>query len=623
MNSYLASFGPALANHLWQSTAFAAAAWLLTILLRKNSARVRYGVWLAASIKFLIPFSLLIALGGLLPKPAQPVAPAVYAAMKVTEQPFADISQSPAASAAQTLTPTQQIAADLPPILLALWLAGTVAIVIIWFVRSRNASICLHDAVPASDGRELDILHRLEARLSCRPYPPLRLAFSAHPTEPSVYGIFRPVLVWPERLSKQLNDEQIAAIMTHELMHARRFDNAVAALHMLVEAVFWCHPLVWWMEHRMIEERERACDETVVALGGSPDVYAESILKTCRFCVGSAVPCVAGVTGADLKKRVVNIMTVRALMQMTWPKKLLLGAAALSVVAAPVLLGQMNTLNNWEKAAGGKMAFEVASVKQDKDEPTAANFHSNVTINAADDFVPTGGLFSATNQWFTEYLVFAYKLTQYQYRSIEKQLPDSISNKRYDIEGRAVGNPTKDQYRLMMQSLLADRFKLAAHFEPKQEPVFALVIARPGKLGPQLRTNPESRPCEPDASASAQPSPDGFPIRCGVVVPMKSSAPGRVRFGARNASMSFVADWLISLAGSGIDKPVIDRTGLGNVDFTIEYSPEGIANPNFRPDANGPSFPEALRDQLGLKLVPTKASVETLVIDHIEEPSPN
>jgi hypothetical protein len=61
--------GPSLANHLWQSTVFATAAWLMTRLLRKNRARVRYGIWLTASVKFLIPFSLLIGLGSSLPGP--------------------------------------------------------------------------------------------------------------------------------------------------------------------------------------------------------------------------------------------------------------------------------------------------------------------------------------------------------------------------------------------------------------------------------------------------------------------------------------------------------------------------------------------------------------------------
>jgi beta-lactamase regulating signal transducer with metallopeptidase domain len=98
-------------------------------------------------------------------------------------------------------------------------------------------------------------------------------------------------LVWPEQLSGRLDDEQIEAMMTHKLVHARRVDNLTAALHMLVEAVFWFYPLVWWMERRLIEDREHTCDEAVVELGGNPDVYAESLLKTCRFCVESALRC--------------------------------------------------------------------------------------------------------------------------------------------------------------------------------------------------------------------------------------------------------------------------------------------------------------------------------------------
>ena len=296
-------------------------------------------------------------------------------------------------------------------------------------------------------------------------------------------------------------------------------------------------------------------------------------------------------------------------------------AALVVAYLVPRAVAQSSTAD-WEKTAGGKMSFDVASVKQDIDEPNATNFNSNVPLDAGDDFVPTGGLFSASNQWFTQYLVFAYKLTEYQYRAVEEQLPSSISNKRYDIQGRAAGNPTKDQYRMMMQSLLADRFKLAAHFAAKQQPVFALVIANPGRLGPQLRKNPADQPCKPAAAAGMRTMTDGFPSRCGIVVPMKPTAPGRARFGARNASMSLVADWMISMAGSGLGRPVIDRTALENIDFTIEYSPQGLANPNFKPDANGPTFVEALKDQLGLKLVSTTAPLDTFFIDHIEEPSP-
>ena len=126
-----------------------------------------------------------------------------------------------------------------------------------------------------------------------------------------MFGIVRPVLIWPEGLSARLDDEHIEAIMAHELMHARRRDNLTAALHMFVEAAFWFHPLVWWMERRMVEERERACDEAVVEMGSRPGVYAESLLKAVRFCVESPLVCVAGVTGADLAGRVRSIMTPR------------------------------------------------------------------------------------------------------------------------------------------------------------------------------------------------------------------------------------------------------------------------------------------------------------------------
>ena len=72
-----------------------------------------------------------------------------------------------------------------------------------------------------------------------------------------------PVLLWPEGLSEKLDDAHLEAVIAHELCHVRRRDNLTAAVHMLVEAVFWFHPLVWWLGARLIDERERACDEEV------------------------------------------------------------------------------------------------------------------------------------------------------------------------------------------------------------------------------------------------------------------------------------------------------------------------------------------------------------------------
>ena len=93
----------------------------------------------------------------------------------------------------------------------------------------------------------------------------------------------RPILLWPERISQHLETEHLEAILAHELWHVRRRDNLAAALHMMVEAIFWFHPLVWWLGARLMDERERACDEEVLRLGTRPNVYAEGILRVCKL----------------------------------------------------------------------------------------------------------------------------------------------------------------------------------------------------------------------------------------------------------------------------------------------------------------------------------------------------
>ena len=98
-------------------------------------------------------------------------------------------------------------------------------------------------------------------------------------------------------------------MLAHELCHLRRGDNLAALFHLVVQTVFWFHPLVWWIGARLITERERACDEEVIRHGSERETYAESILKTCQFFVESPIACVSGVTGSDLKKRIEAIMT--------------------------------------------------------------------------------------------------------------------------------------------------------------------------------------------------------------------------------------------------------------------------------------------------------------------------
>ena len=106
-----------------------------------------------------------------------------------------------------------------------------------------------------------------------------------------------------------------------------------AAIHMLIANLFWFHPLLWWLGARLVEERERACDESVVDAGNDPKTYAGSILKVCAFYIQSPLVCAAGVSGANLKRRMETIMENRTTLRLNAAKKSLLVAVA--AVASP------------------------------------------------------------------------------------------------------------------------------------------------------------------------------------------------------------------------------------------------------------------------------------------------
>jgi uncharacterized protein (TIGR03435 family) len=341
-NSSLLSAGSAIGNHLWQTTIFAAAIWLATLILRNNPAQIRYSLWLAASLKFLLPFSLLISLGSFLPKSEKIAPPVMYPAIDLMGEPFSEVQSAAPVVLTQTPTLREQDASILPITLGGIWLCGLGTVLVIWYIRWHKLSLTLRRSRTASTGREIDLLRRLERAAGRR--TPVRVLLSTEPLEPGIIGILRPVLLWPERLSDTLDDEHIEAILVHELTHVRRQDNLMAALHMLVEAAFWFHPLVWWIERQMVEERERACDEEVVRSGRRPDAYAESLLRACRYCVESPLRCVSGVTGAGLNRRIISIMTTKVIENLSVWRRLLLLSTSVTVVAVPLLFGEIKAM---------------------------------------------------------------------------------------------------------------------------------------------------------------------------------------------------------------------------------------------------------------------------------------
>jgi len=287
---------------------------------------------------------------------------------------------------------------------------------------------------------------------------------------------------------------------------------------------------------------------------------------------------------------------------------------------------------DWQKAAGGQMGFDVASVKPTK-TPRLPNFPSN-----NGDAKPPGGRLAASFS-LSAYIPFAYKLDLSQWSAVQAQLP-GWANDAYAIDAEAEGNPTKDQMRLMMQSLLADRFKLKIHFETKEVPVLALTLVKPGQLGPKLIPHSAGPPCPDSFEMMKLPTPgtpftplpksgDNWPPNCGTSA-IVLGTPESTRIGSRNTTMALLAQDIYGYASrpGEIDKPVVDRTGLqGTFDFVLELAPGMISlipkPPNPDDPPKGTPILNAVREQLGLKLERSRGEIRTLIIDHIERPSEN
>ncbi len=223
--------------------------------------------------------------------------------------------------------------------------------------------------------------------------------------EPGVFGIFRPVLLWPPGISKELHESQLRAVLAHELWHARRRDNLLAALQILIEAVFWFHPLVWWLGSRQMEERELACDEGVLRLGSEPAAYAEGILKACRFCMKSPLPCVAGVSGPNLNKRIKHIMTNENVSALSTSRRVIISSFALAMVAAPLLIGVASYPRAFAQATAAGISSGPVRITVLK-RSTSVNAMTLITH-------PADGT-SITNITVRSLIELAYSLKSYQ-----------------------------------------------------------------------------------------------------------------------------------------------------------------------------------------------------------------
>ena len=249
-------------------------------------------------------------------------------------------------------------------------------------------------------------------------------------------------------------------------------------------------------------------------------------------------------------------------------------------------------------------AFEVASLKPNQTGERRAMMRTEA-----------GGRFTAANVTLRDLVRAAYRLLPFQLTGE----PDWVTNDRFDIVAKADGNveepfladpATPSRLQLMLRTLLADRFKLAAHEDTRELPIYALTVARADRrLGPGLR--PSTRDCSNSGTATA----DGFD--CGLSI-------GPLKITGRNIPLSQLAGGLAGM----VQRTITDRTGLsGRFDIDLAYTPELIGAADGAKvaaaggDPNGPSIFTAIQEQLGLKLESARGPVKVLVIDSVQHPT--
>lgn len=607
----------ALLNHLWQTTAFVLAAAVLAWALRRHQARVRFWIWAAASLKFLIPFSLLVDLGRRLPWHMPAAAPAP--ALRAWSAPF-----TPALAPLHAITYEYDYGASAAVAghsyffwFLVASGAVSLALLVRWALAWRRLARIAGEAKPAHRGG-------------------LRLAVTRAAIEPGVFGIFRPVILLPRGIEQRLSPAQIEAVLAHERCHIRRRDNLWSALHMLVECLFWFHPLVWLIGARMVAERERACDEAVLRSGGEREAYARGLIEVGRFYTGTQLSCATGITGGGLTQRVHEVMSGKWGRNLSRGKKLLLGGLALAVLLGPLVAGFL-------LAQSAPMQFDAASIT-----PASNNGGEMRNVFMGLRVLPTRLI--AQNMTLKDLIVAAYNFKPYQVVGPRWMSSDQ---QRYNITAEVQKPLPYDEMKSMLVPFLRQQFGLKTHNESKVESVYFLRVSHGG---------PKLKP------ATALPAgPAHTPNRVIQRADM-GGKPGHimVMFSPRGAKLKGISNMagIVGVIARTLNRPIIDQTGLkGTYDYTLNFMPDfrgmrmrgmmpmgpppggggkemgggavmggGRQGTGGQTRVNGqpmPGMPEtgalaapaptiftALKEQLGLKLVSGKGPVELLVVDH-------
>jgi bla regulator protein blaR1 len=341
---------------------------------------------------------------------------------------------------------------------------------------------------------------------------------------------------------------------------------------MVVEALFWFHPLVWWIERRLVDEREQACDEEVLGMAIDPRDYAEGIVNVCRLYLEAPLVCISGVTGANLKRRVEAIMANRSASRLNFGRKLMLTAAGITAIAAPLTLGILTASRTRAQATTTTSIpkFDVAAIRPCENNDPVPGMRS-------------GAIYATPNRLHARCVSLGFLVQSayvtfggYGYAEVSGG-PAWIQSDQFNIEAETTGNPSAQTLQgPMLQALLEDRFKLKIRREIREVPVYDLNVSKDGfKLQPM-----KERSCiafdilnaEAKARADLKATLAEIAKSCDRGGFDKASNPPKAEF--HGMTIDKVAT-LLSRPASGLGRPVINKTGIkGMFDFEFEFSPE-------------------------------------------------
>lgn len=328
-----------------------------------------------------------------------------------------------------------------------------------------------------------------------------------------------------------------------------------------------------------MDERERDCDEAVLRNGSQPGDYARGIVQVCEAYAGSPLACAAGISGADLKRRIRGIMVWRGSPPVTFGGKAALAVAGLAAVAIPFVIGVVRAQTLPPPPAYG---YEAASIHK------AAPGQPGQQVSPG----PQGG-WRVQNMSALSLIEIAYGVEGFQIIDA----PGWVSSDYFDIvftpdRAEIARTPASmDHNKQRLQEVLHNRFGLVARTENRELPIYNLIQAKSGhKL---LTHDPGKRGSigenERQITGSGQP-------------------------------VAILAKMLSGILG----RPVHDETGLtGEYDFKLDWTPDPGPSDVSSNTTLGPSIFTAVIDQLGLRLEPTKGAVQVYVVEKIERPSEN